>query len=62
MALTRGQDSLIIDLDHMGTTVNAIDIKHDRGAALKVLMASEDEVSMHEEYLQKLGDVVKSRW
>jgi len=54
MALTRGQDSLMIDLDHEDTI-------HDTGTLstsmnkLKVLFASAEECAEHIEYLQGLG-------
>lgn len=52
MAMTRGQESLMMDLAHEKAKVNMA----ERGKLppLKVLMASDEEQKAHEEYLQGL--------
>ncbi|MFW5432126.1 MAG: DNA polymerase III subunit epsilon [Methylophilaceae bacterium] len=60
MALTRGQDSLMIDLEHSDVEAKATANKN-RGA-LKVLMADDVESAAHESYLQGLGDKDTPHW
>ncbi len=54
MALTRGQDSLMIDLDHEDTMLD-MDIASTNLKKLKVLMANAEECAEHNEYLLGLG-------
>jgi len=61
MALTRGQDSLMIDLEHTDVETSAGSIKQTRGS-LKVLMSSEAELAEHERYLQGLDDTGALNW
>ncbi|HIE91077.1 MAG: DNA polymerase III subunit epsilon [Methylophilaceae bacterium] len=61
MALTRGQDSLMIDLEHGApSSENLILNKGD--VKLRVLMADEAESAAHDAYLAGLGDIEKSSW
>ncbi len=61
MALTRGQDSLMMDLDH-----DAFSPKHlamnESQVKLKVLLADDVERAAHDAYLAGLGDVEKPVW
>lgn len=61
MALTRGQDSLMIDLEHPGNETSAISTAASRGN-LKVLTLNDTELAEHDRYLQGLGDVGVLRW
>jgi DNA polymerase III subunit epsilon len=61
MALTRGQDSLMIDLEHDVSLSNNMVITESQ-VTLKVLMADEVECAAHEAYLAGLGDVDKLAW
>ncbi len=61
MALTRGQDSLMIELEHPNTEASMISSKKNRGP-LKVLMADEAESAAHDQYLQGLDDAKKIIW
>ncbi len=54
MALTRGQDSLMIDLDHEDA-MHDMDIASTNLKKLKVLMANAEECAEHNEYLLGLG-------
>ncbi len=54
MALTRGQDSLMIDLDHEDA-IHDTDTLSTNLNNLKVLFASAEECAEHIEYLQGLG-------
>ncbi len=61
MALTRGQDSLMIDLEHGApSSENLILSKGD--VKLRVLMADEAESATHDAYLAGLGNIEKSSW
>lgn len=55
MALTRGQDNLMIDLEHPNLDVKVAMSDKSRGP-IKVLMADEAESAAHNRYLQDLGD------
>ena len=61
MALTRGQDSLMIDLEHETSSHNNMVISEDQ-VKLKILMADEAERAAHEVYLAGLGDSSKISW
>ncbi len=61
MALTRGQDSLMIDLEHEAPSASNIVIS-DSQVKLKVLMADETERAAHEAYLAGLVDAEKRFW
>lgn len=60
MALTRGQDSLMIDLDHEDTMHNTDTLSTNLNK-LKVLLASDEECAEHKQYLQGLG-VCEKTW
>jgi len=54
MAMTRGQDSLMIDmLDEVAPQEDADDASHPRN--LKVLRASDEELQAHEAYVNALN-------
>ncbi len=61
MALTRGQDSLMIDMEHAADAIDSVAIEQRRGE-LNVVMADEAEIAAHEQYLQNMGEVVKTNW
>lgn len=61
MALTRGQDSLMIDLEHEVLTHKS-DGSNTNKFKPKVLMANEQECAAHEEYLQGLENNEKILW
>lgn len=61
MALTRGQDSLMIDLEHEAFTPSNMVISESQ-VKLRVLMADEEERTAHEAYLAGLGDAEKPSW
>lgn len=61
MALTRGQDSLMIDLVHPNDETSTENIAASRGS-LKVLMPDDDETAEHERYLQGLDETGELRW
>lgn len=61
MALTRGQDSLMIDLEHELASSESIVLSENR-TALRLLMADEEERAAHDVYLAGLGDVEKPSW
>ncbi len=61
MALTRGQDSLMIDIEHASESADSLGIKKNRGA-LKVLMANDAESAAHEQYLAGLDSTQKIAW
>ncbi len=60
MALTRGQESLMIDLDEAINTDGLVLEGHQM--KLKVVSADEVESAAHDAYLQGLGDIGKSSW
>jgi DNA polymerase-3 subunit epsilon len=61
MALTRGQDSLMIDLEHEAETDKNFWLDTNRSKP-KVLMANDQERTAHEQYLQALGSDEKIIW
>jgi DNA polymerase-3 subunit epsilon len=61
MALTRGQDSLMIDLEHDVSLSNQLESSNSQ-LKLTVLMADEAERAAHEAYLLDLGDADQSAW
>ncbi len=61
MALTRGQDSLMMELEHDVALSKGL-LPSDVQLKLKVLMANEVECAAHEAYLEGLGDVDKPAW
>ena len=61
MALTRGQDSLIIDWEHELASSESIVLSENR-TALRLLMADEEERAAHDVYLAGLGDAEKPSW
>jgi len=61
MALTRGQDSLMIDLEHEAPSQSNMVVSEGQ-VKLKVLMADEAEHAAHEAYLAGLGDTENPSW
>lgn len=61
MALTRGQDSLMIDLEHEVLTHKSVWSDTNKTKP-KVLMANEQECAAHEAYLQSLESDEKIFW
>jgi DNA polymerase III subunit epsilon len=61
MALTRGQDSLMIDLEHEEFTHKSVVLDANK-TKLKVLMADDEECAAHEKYLQSLETSEKFLW
>ena len=61
MALTRGQDSLMIDLEHEAINTEGL-VLEGHQVKLKVVSADEIESAAHDAYLQGLGDIGKSSW
>lgn len=61
MALTRGQDSLMIDLEHEAETHKGV-WSNTNMTKLKVLMANEQECAAHESYLSGLEIGEKTLW
>jgi DNA polymerase-3 subunit epsilon len=61
MAMTRGQDSLMMDLvQNPQTTVNEFVAKNER--ALKIIKASETELEAHIEYVKNLAKAGAKPW
>ena len=54
MAMTRGQESLLMDLSHQNVVTNQL-VAMGNQAPLKVLMADEEEQKAHEAYVQGLA-------
>jgi DNA polymerase III subunit epsilon len=54
MAMTRGQESLMMDLVHQNIATNHV-VKTENQAPLKVLMADDEERKAHDAYLQGLA-------
>ena len=54
MAMTRGQESLMMDLAHQDVAANLV-VKAENQVPLKVLMADDEEQKAHEAYLQGLA-------
>ena len=61
MAMTRGQESLMMDLGHQNVAVNHV-VKAENQAPLKVLMADEEEQKVHEAYVQGLAKAGALPW
>lgn len=61
MALTRGQDSLMIDLEHNASSSESI-VLTETSLKLKVVMANDEELAAHAAYLAGLGDIEKPSW
>lgn len=61
MAMTRGQESLMMDLVHQDVTTNHV-VKAENQAPLKVIMADENELKAHEAYLQSLAKAGAQSW
>jgi len=61
MAMTRGQDSLLIDLQQT-KEMGSIDIKIDTNVSIKVLSANADELSAHDSYIQGLDSSGALKW
>ncbi len=61
MALTRGQESLMIDLTHEPAMQNQVDTL-ETPAKLRVLMADEEESAAHAAYLAGLENGDKPTW
>jgi DNA polymerase III subunit epsilon len=61
MALTRGQDSLMIELEHEDTMVLNTQVDSKR-ANLKIMYANETECSEHSKYLASLDGFEKLNW
>jgi DNA polymerase III subunit epsilon len=61
MALTRGQDSLMIDLEREELTHKSVVFDANK-TKLKVLMADDEECAAHEKYLQSLESSEKFLW
>lgn len=55
MAMTRGQESLMIDMLEQGPIEGSGEIRLTRSKPLLVLTASEAELAAHEEYLQAMS-------
>jgi len=62
MALTRGQDSLMIDLAHPEDAEVSAAVTTQSKGPLKVLMADDAEAAAHESYIQGLGGADALRW
>lgn len=61
MAMTRGQDSLLMDLQQNNTeTVLAVDLKQD--VSVKVLYADSDELEAHQKYIESLKKSGATVW
>jgi DNA polymerase-3 subunit epsilon len=61
MAMTRGQDSLLMDLAHAQPDVTQ-QIAVNREHALKVLKADEAELAAHEEFIKSLAKAGAKAW
>jgi DNA polymerase III subunit epsilon len=61
MAMTRGQDSLLIDLQQTAEISN-VDLSINQHINIKVLSADSDELSKHEVYIQDLSKSGASKW
>jgi len=61
MAMTRGQDSLLMDLQQNNTeTVLAVDLKQD--VSVKILYADSDELEAHQKYIESLKKSGATVW
>jgi DNA polymerase-3 subunit epsilon len=61
MAMTRGQDSLMIDLAHQDVVTNHA-FQRENQAPLKILAADESELKAHEAYLQGIAKSGAQSW
>lgn len=61
MAMTRGQESLMMDLTREQTQAQSV-TRAENQAPLRVLMADENEQKAHEEYLQSLAKAGVQSW
>ena len=61
MAMTRGQDSLLIDLQQT-KEMSSIDLKIDTNVSIKVLSANAEELSAHDTYIQGLDNSGALKW
>ncbi len=61
MAMTRGQESLMMDLGHQNVAVNHV-VNTENQAPLKVLMADEEEQKAHVAYVQGLAKAGALPW
>ena len=61
MAMTRGQESLMMDLAHQDIGSNQV-IRSENQAPLKVLMADNEEQKAHDAYLQGLAKAGALPW
>ncbi len=59
--LTRGQDSLLIDLDAPSTVTHALEFGDAGRPILRVLRATEDELADHERVLQEINKESKGK-
>jgi DNA polymerase-3 subunit epsilon len=61
MAMTRGQDSLLMDLQQTNENTH-VNLSVSQHFAVKVLSANTDELSAHEGYIQDLSKSGASKW
>jgi DNA polymerase III subunit epsilon len=61
MAMTRGQDSLLMDLQQTSEISN-VNLSINKHIDIKVLNANSDELSEHEVYIQDLSKSGASKW
>ena len=61
MAMTRGQDSLMMDLAHQDVVTNHA-FQRENQAPLKILVADEDELKAHDAYLQGIAKSGATPW
>jgi DNA polymerase-3 subunit epsilon len=61
MAMTRGQDSLMMDLAHQDVVTNHA-FQRENQAPLKILAADESELKAHEAYLQGIAKSGAQSW
>jgi DNA polymerase III subunit epsilon len=61
MSMTRGQDSLLIDLQHTNEMAN-FDLKVNADVSIKVVSASTDELLAHETYIEDLDKSGGLKW
>jgi DNA polymerase III subunit epsilon len=60
LAMTRGQDSLLMDLEQTQVLVQKVEISHTR--ILKVLKADDAELAAHEDYVKSLTKAGAMPW
>ena len=61
MAMTRGQESLMMDLAHQDVVTNQM-VRSENQAQLKVLLADNEEQIAHDAYLQGLAKAGALLW